>query len=194
MNEAIVIAHLSGIHLGSMTVLEGQSANPPHMSAAVHRDRSNERRDIQRAINLWQQSVGEDGGAPVLETFDFSPMRKDWGYRFLICSDQSAENAAFVVYGLKFAELLGLPERVITGIPVTHQLPERYRPVFTEGCSKAMTDPAPTRSSGSFNYDIKVELYRAVFLPIRLHPDWSKGLIFGSFNYRTVLSVDKIAP
>jgi len=48
--------------------------------------------------------------------------------------------------------------------------------------------------SGSFNYDIKVELYRAVFLPIRLHPDWSKRLIFGSFNYRTVLSVDKIAP
>ena len=177
-----------------MTVLEGQSANPPHMSAAVHRDRSNERRDIQRAINLWQQSVGEDGGAPVLETFDFSPMRKDWGYRFLICSDQSAENAVFVVYGLKFAQLLGLPEKATTCIPVIRQLPERYQRVFAEGCGKAMTEPAPARLSGSFHYDIKAELYRAVFLPIRLHPDWSKRLIFGSFNYRTVLSVDKIAP
>jgi hypothetical protein len=178
-----------------MAVLEEeQSAGPAQMSAAVHRDRSNERRDIQRAINLWQQSVGEDGDAPLLEMFDFSPMRKDWGYRFLICSDQSAENAAFVVYGLKFAQLLGLPERAITGISVTHQLPERYRPVFAEGCSKAIAEPAPARLSGSFNYDIQIELYRAVFLPIRLNPDWSKRLIFGSFNYRTVLSVDKIAP
>ena len=167
---------------------------PAQMSAAVHRERSNERRDIQRTISLWQQSVGEDGNPPLLATFDFSSMKRDWGYRFLICSDQSAENAAFVVYGLKFAQLLGLPEKATTTIPVIHQLPDRYRPVFAEACGKAMTAPVPTRLSGSFNYDIKVELYRAVFLPIRLHPNWSKRLIFGSFNYRTVLSVDQMAP
>jgi hypothetical protein len=161
---------------------------------AVQVGRSNERRDIQRAIKLWQQGVGEDGSAPLLETFDFSPMRADWGYRFLICSDPSADNAAFVVYGSKFTQLLGLPESPITSIPVRHQLPERYRPVFVEGCRRAITEPAPAQLSGSFNYDIKVELYRVVFLPIRLHPDWSKRLIFGSFNCRTVLSVDKIAP
>ena len=33
-----------------------------------------------------------------------------------------------------------------------------------------MSEPSPAQMSGSFNYDIKVELYRAVFLPIRLHP------------------------
>jgi hypothetical protein len=175
-------------------VLEGEQAEPTQMSAAVHRERSNERRDIQRAIALWQQSVSEEGSAPLLETFDFSAMRRDWGYRFLICSDQSAENVAFVVYGSKFAQLLGLPEKATTITPVIRQLPERYQPVFTEGCSNAMTAPAPTRLSGSFSYDIKVELYRAVFLPIRLHPNWSKRLIFGSFNYRTVLSVDQMAP
>ena len=175
-------------------MLEDRSTEPTHMFDAVQVDRSNERRDIQRAIKLWEQSVGEGGDAPLLETFDFSPMRKDWGYRFLICSDPNAENAAFVVYGLKFAQLLGLPETAIASIPVIHQLPERYRTIFAEGCSKAMTEPAPARLSGSFSYDIKVELYRAVYLPIRLHPDWSKRLIFGSFNYRTVLSVDKIAP
>ena len=153
---------------------EEQSAEPTQMSAAIHRERSNERRDIQRTITLWQQSVGEDGDAPLVETFDFSPMRKDWGYRFLICSDPNAENAAFVVYGLKFAQLLGLPETAIASIPVIHQLPERYRTIFAAGCSKAMTEPAPARLSGSFSYDIKVELYRAVYLPIRLHPDWSK--------------------
>ena len=176
-------------------MLEGEQASAPtQMSAAVHRERSNERRDIQRATALWQQSVREEGSAPLLETFDFSPMRSDWGYRFLICSDQSAETAAFVVYGSKFAQLLGLPEKVTTTIPVIRQLPERYQPVFAEGCSRAMTEPAPARSSGSFSYDIEVELYRAVFLPIRLHPNWSKRLVFGSFNYRTVLSVDRIAP
>ena len=175
-------------------MLEDRSTEPTHVFDAVQVGRSNERRDIQRAIKLWQQGVGEDGSAPLLETFDFSPMRADWGYRFLICSDPSADNAAFVVYGSKFTQLLGLPESPITSIPVRHQLPERYRPVFVEGCRRAITEPAPAQLSGSFNYDIKVELYRVVFLPIRLHPDWSKRLIFGSFNCRTVLSVDKIAP
>ena len=79
-------------------MLEDRSTEPTHVFDAVQVGRTNERRDIQRAIKLWQQGVGEDGGAPLLETFDFSPMRTDWGYRFLVCSDQSAENAAFVVY------------------------------------------------------------------------------------------------
>jgi hypothetical protein len=178
-----------------MEVLEGErTADPEHVSAEVHRERPNERRDIQRAINLWQKHASEDGGPPLLATFDFSPMRGDWGHRFLICSEPSATSAAFVIYGSKFAQLLGLPEKVTFSIPLIHQLPERYRPVFVEGCSKAMTEPAPTRFSGSVSHDFKAELYRAVFLPIRLHPNWSKRLIFGSFNSKTVLSVDRIAP
>jgi hypothetical protein len=57
-----------------------------------------------------------------------------------------------------------------------------------------MADQAPARFNASFDYDFKAELYRAVFLPIRLHRDWSKRLIFGSFNCRTVLSVDLAEP
>jgi hypothetical protein len=57
-----------------------------------------------------------------------------------------------------------------------------------------MSDAVPTRFSGAFNYDFQVELYRGVFLPIRMHPNWSKWLIFGSFNYRVALSVDRVAP
>jgi hypothetical protein len=57
-----------------------------------------------------------------------------------------------------------------------------------------MTEPTPARFSGSVNDDFKAELYRAVFLPIILHPNWSKRLIFGSFNSKTVLSVDQKAP
>jgi hypothetical protein len=57
-----------------------------------------------------------------------------------------------------------------------------------------MAEPTPARFSGSVSHDFTAELYRAVFLPIRLHPNWSKRLIFGSFNSKTVLSVDRIAP
>ena len=109
------------------------------------------------------------------------------------CSDQAVENAAFVAYGLKFAELLGLPETVTAITPLNRQIPERYCPLFAEGCRNAMDKQVPARFSGSFEHDIQAELFRAVFLPIRLQPGWSKWLIFGSFNCRTVLSVDRIA-
>ena len=172
---------------------EEPAAETGHVSATVHEERSNERRDIQRAINLWQKHASTNGGPPLLASFDFSSMKGDWGHRFLICSEPNARAAAFVIYGLKFAQLLGLPEKVSISTPLIHQLPERYRPVFVEGCSKGMAEATPARFSGSFSYDFKEELYRAVFLPIILHPNWSKRLIFGSFNYRMVLSVDQKA-
>jgi hypothetical protein len=39
--------------------------------------------------------------------------------------------------------------------------------------------------SGSFKLDFQVEVYRAVFMPIILQPNWSKQLIFGfvQFSY-----------
>jgi hypothetical protein len=98
-----------------------------------------------------------------------------------------------VAYGPKFAELLGLPQRVTAIIPLNRQIPERYRSLFAEGCSNAMDTQAPVRFSGFFEHDIQAELFRAVFLPIGLHPSWSKWLIFGSFNCRAVLSIDKKA-
>jgi hypothetical protein len=121
-------------------------------------------------------------------------MKRDWGHRFLICSDLNLENAAFVMYGIKFAQLLDMPEKVQAVVPLFQQIPERYHPIFAEGCGKAMTQAAPARFSGAFNYDFQVELYRGVFLPIRLHPSWSKRLIFGSLSYRRVLSIDRTAP
>ena len=157
-------------------------------------ERSSERRDIQRAINFWQRNVSDDDAPPLLATFDFSSMKGNWDHRFLTCSDLTVENAAFVMYGDKFAQQLNLPEKVQAIAPMLQQIPERYRSIFREGCSKAMTDSIPARFSGAFNYDFQVELYRGVFLPVRLHPNWSKRLIFGSFNYRTALAVDRVAP
>jgi hypothetical protein len=57
-----------------------------------------------------------------------------------------------------------------------------------------MTQAAPARFSGAFNYDFQAELYRGVFLPIGLQPTWAKRLIFGSLSYRKVLSIDRSAP
>src|SRR5262249_32913966 len=140
-----------------------------------------------------QRNMAEGSTLPDVGTFDFSSMKQDWEHRFLICSDLNVENAAFVMYGAKLARLLNLPEKVKAIIPLIHQIPERYRPIFAEGCSKAMTQAAPARFSGAFNYDFQAELYRGVFLPIGLHPSWSKRLIFGSLSYRKVLSIDRTA-
>ena len=165
-----------------------------HASKIISRERANERRDVQRTIDLWQRNMAADNMLPEVGTFDFSPMKRDWGHRFLICSDLNLENAAFIMYGAQLARLLHLPETVQGIVPLFQQIPERYRPIFIDGCSKAMTQAAPARFSGTFNYDFQVELYRGVFLPIRLHPSWSKRLIFGSLSYRKVLSIDRTAP
>jgi hypothetical protein len=151
-----------------------------------------ERRDVRRASEHWLRHAAGNR-VPLLATFDFSSIKGDWGHRFLICTDQNFENAAFVAYGPRFAALLGLPEAVSAIIPLNQQIPERHLPLFVEGCSNALIKQLPARFSGSFEHDFTVELFRAIFLPIRLHPSWSKWLIFGSFNCRTVLSVDRRA-
>ena len=165
-----------------------------HVSETASLEPSSERRDIQRTIRFWQRYISDDDMPPLLATFDFSAMKGNWDHRFLICSDLSVENAAFVMYGDKFAQLLNLPEKVRAIAPMLQQIPERYCPVFADGCGKVMTEPVPARFSGAFSYDFQVELYRGVFLPIRLHSNWSKRLILGSFNYRVVLSTDRTAP
>ena len=86
--------------------------------------------------------------------------------------------SAFVAYGASFAALLGLPEKVTAITPLKQQIPERYCPLFAQGCVNALTKQAPARLNGAFENDFTAELFRAVFLPIELHPRWSKWLIF----------------
>ena len=152
------------------------------------------RRDAERTIEHWLRHASGDGTVPELSAFDFASIKGDWGHRFLICAEQSAENAAFVAYGTQFARLLDLPDTVAAIVRLDQQIPERYRPLFSEGCSSALTKRTPARFSGAFENDFTAELFRAVFLPIQLHASWSKWLVFGSFNSRKVLSVDRQAP
>jgi hypothetical protein len=143
-----------------------------------------ERRDVQRAIELWRRNTWGDDSIPFAETFDFSSMRGDWGHRFLICGGHAAEEAVFVTYGSKFAQVLGLPDKAQTTPPFIEQLPKPYREMFSEGYGKAMIESSPVTLKGTFSYEAKLEFYRAVFMKIMLQPNWSKQLIFGSFNCR----------
>ena len=63
-------------------------------------------------------------------------------------------------------------------------LPGRYQPIFAEGCGAVMTKDEPAQFSGTFDHEGRTELFRAVFVPIRLHPNWTKRLILGSLNRR----------
>ena len=129
-----------------------------------------ERRDIQQIISLWQRNASEDGGPPLLSTFDLSKMKAKWDHRFLICSDQTVQNAAFIVYGQKFAQLLGLPDKMTRVVSLYQLIPGRYRPIFAEGCGAVMTKDKPAQFRGTVDHEFKDELFHAVFVPIRLHP------------------------
>jgi len=148
-----------------------------------------ERRDVELAIQHWQRNTWGKDCIPFLDTFDFTPMKADWGQRFLICGDQAIEEAAFVTYGPGFARMLALPVKPVTTTPFIRQIPEAYREMFAEGYSKAAMESAPVTIEGTIRLAATVQLFRAVFMRIMLRPNWSKQLIFGSFNYRSVRAV-----
>ena len=157
-----------------------------HLSTVV-RVNPGEQRDVQRAIDHWRRNTWATNGIPLLDTFDFSPMKGDWGYRFLICGGYTAESAVFATYGSGFAHLLGLPEKPIATRPCIEQIAAVYRDTFVEGYTKVITEMEPVTLKGTFSVGPTFELFRAVFLPIMLKPHWSKLLVFGSFNCRAVV-------
>jgi hypothetical protein len=148
-----------------------------------------ERRDVELAIQHWQQNAWGRDCIPFLDAFDFSPMRANWGQRFLVYGSSAVEDAVFVTYGPGFAGILGLPLEPVTTTPFTRQLPEAYREMFSEGYSEAMIESSPVTLEGTIRFGAAAQLFRAVFMPIMVQPNWSKQLIFGSFNHRPVRAV-----
>src|SRR5437764_2365953 len=73
------------------------------------RDPAGEQRDSECAITLWHQKA-RDGSPPRLNEIDFHRLQTDWGYRFLISSDEIVPAAVFIIYGLPFARLLKLTD------------------------------------------------------------------------------------
>ena len=79
--------------------------NEPQYMSATRTWHPSERRDVRRTIDHWLRNTWGTDSIPLLETFDFSPMKDDWGHRFLVCGDDAVERAVFVTYGPGFAQL-----------------------------------------------------------------------------------------
>jgi hypothetical protein len=151
---------------------------------APDRDLAAEARDTEQTIRLWHQKAS-DGRPPHPSVLDFHRLNTDWGYRFVISSDEFLDAAVFVVYGLRFARLLSLPDKPNPFVPMLPQLPARYRDLFIEGCSGILVRPEPARFTGAVRHESDVELYRAAFMPLDAG-DPSRPLIYGTFNRRSV--------
>jgi hypothetical protein len=165
------------------TALEGLPTKLKLVSPPARPERSSEPRDVQCAVEHWYRNTWGKDCIPFLDTFDFSPMRGDWGHNFLICGGHAVEQSVFVTYGSKFSQLLGLPDKAITNVPFIRQIDEPYRDMFIEGCKQARTASSPVILEGTFDMAPEFE-FEAVFMPIMLQPHWSKRLILGSFDFR----------
>jgi hypothetical protein len=142
-----------------------------------------ELRDTERAIRLWNRKASEFGWPPPASAFNLSQMARD-SYRFFICADLVVkEDSALILYGATFAKLLGLPERPRLDMPLLSQIPTRYRPLFVEGCDRAIAEAMPVRFNGAVAHGEDIELYRAAFMPLKMLTS-TLQFIYGSFSYR----------
>jgi hypothetical protein len=145
-----------------------------------------ELREAERAIKHWNMKVVQFGSPPPLMAFELSQMlKRDWAYRFLISADAMVENHAFLLYGSRFATLLDLPQLPARDTPMMEQLPERYRPLFAQGCEEATQRKNPVRLNGICALeDGGREAYRASFMPVAIRPNSLTQLVYGAFNCR----------
>src|SRR5438132_6040210 len=119
---------------GGEAVPNPQSADLGPASHMPQSELAGEQRDTERAVMLWHKASGL-GGPPAITTLDLSRITGDWGYRFLISSDQVVMDAVFLLYGRQFARVLGLSTKPSGYTPMLQQLPGRYRPLFTEAAA-----------------------------------------------------------
>ena len=162
--------------------MEGLPTELKRVPPPARPGRSSEPLDVQSTIEHWYRNTWGKDCIPFLDTFDFSPMKGDWGHRFLICGGHAVEQSVFVTYGPEFARLLGLPARAVMKIPSIRQIYEPYRDMFIEGCKQARIASSPVILEGAFD-DMASE-FEAVFMPIMLQPHWSKQLILGLLDFR----------
>lgn len=161
----------------------GPAARP--RSEATGRDR----RESERLIAYWDSRMQEFGGGITIDLLDITAIgsSRDWSNRFLISVDPVIERSALIMYGAKFAGLLGLPKQPRTDQPLLRQLPRRYGEVFLRGCEQAQKEWAPVRLEGEITRDNgQHEQYRVAFIPIGVRPNALTCFAFGAFSSRVV--------
>jgi hypothetical protein len=151
-------------------------------SAPTGRDR----REAERLVVYWEKKLEELGGVVTIAGLDLAAAdSRDWSNRFLISVDPVVERSALVLYGPNFAQLLSLPERPRTDLPMMRQLPRRYVDMFLRGCAEAQQEMAPVRLEGELErVDGRIEQYRAIFIPVGVKPNSLTCFAFGAFNNR----------
>ena len=153
-------------------------------SAPTGRDR----REAERLMAYWEGKLKELGGVVTLAGLDLAAAdSREWSNRFLISVDPVVERSALLLYGPKFATLLGLPARPRTDLPMLRRLPRRYAELFLRGCTEAQQEMAPVRLEGEIERaDGRIEQYRAIFIPVGVKPNSLTCFAFGAFNSRVL--------
>ena len=145
-----------------------------------------DRREAERLVVYWEKKLEELGGVVTIAGLDLALAdNRDWSNRFLISIDPVIERSALLLYGPKFAQLLGLPAQPRTDLPMIRQLPRRHVEMFLRGCAEAQQEMAPVRLEGEIERaDGRIEQYRAIFIPVGVKPNSLTCFAFGAFNNR----------
>ncbi len=146
------------------------------------------RREAERLIEYWENKLKELGGVVTIAGLDLAAAdSQEWSNRFLISVDPVVERSALLLYGPKFAQLLGLPAQPRTDLPMIRQLPRRHVDMFLRGCAEAQQEMAPVRLEGEIERaDGRIEQYRAIFIPVGVKPNSLTCFAFGVFNNRLI--------
>jgi hypothetical protein len=148
-----------------------------------------DRREGEQAISYWETKLAEFGEGLTISALDITNTdTRAWSNRFLISVDPLIERSALVMYGQRFANLLGLPREPRTDVALLRQLPSRYGPIFLDGCRQAQQEWAPVRLEGEIGpaADGRMEQYRVVFIPIGVRPNALTCFAFGAFTSRFI--------
>jgi hypothetical protein len=146
------------------------------------------RREAERLMAYWEGKLEELGGAVTIAGLDLAVAdSREWSNRFLISVDPVVERSALLLYGPKFAQLMGLRAKPRTDLPMMRQLPRRYGELFLRGCTEAQQEKAPVRLEGEIERaDGRIEQYRAIFIPVGVKPNSLTSFAFGAFNSRVL--------
>jgi hypothetical protein len=146
------------------------------------------RREAERLVVYWEKKLEELGGVVTIAGLDLAAAdSRDWSNRFLISVDPVVERSALLLYGPKFAQLLGLSAQPRTDLPMIRQLPRRHVEMFLRGCTEAQQEMAPVRIECELERaDGRIEQYRAIFIPVGVKPNSLTCFAFGAFNNRLI--------
>jgi hypothetical protein len=145
-----------------------------------------DRREAERLMAYWETKLTDLGGVVTVAGLDLAGTdSRDWSNRFLISVDPVVERSALLLYGPKFAQLLGLRAEPRSDLPMIRQLPRRYVELFLRGCTEAQEKMAPVQLEGELERaDGRIEQYRAIFIPVGVKPNSLTCFAFGAFNNR----------